>query len=40
MLVYPVELKDDDGTVLVEFPDVPEAIMCWFSGNRNFGLLF
>jgi antitoxin HicB len=26
MLVYPVELKDDDGTVLVEFPDVPEAI--------------
>jgi antitoxin HicB len=26
MLDYPVELADDDGTVLVTFPDVPEAI--------------
>jgi antitoxin HicB len=37
MLVYPVELKDDDGTVLVEFPDVPEAIT--YGDNRDEALI-
>jgi len=26
MLIYPVKLQNDDGTTLVTFPDVPEAI--------------
>lgn len=26
MLIYPVSLQDDEGTTLVTFPDVPEAI--------------
>ena len=26
MLIYPVKLQDDEGTTLVTFPDVPEAI--------------
>jgi antitoxin HicB len=37
MLVYPVELKDDDGTVLVEFPDVLEAIT--YGDDRDEALI-
>jgi antitoxin HicB len=36
-LVYPVELKDDDGPVLVEFPDVLEAIT--YGDDRDEALI-
>lgn len=26
--VYPVDLTDDEGTLMVSFPDVPEALTC------------
>jgi len=38
MLIYPVELTpDDNGTVLVTFPDVPEAVT--FGGDEAEALL-
>jgi antitoxin HicB len=38
MLIYPVELtSDDNGTVLVTFPDVPEAVT--FGGDEAEALL-
>jgi antitoxin HicB len=37
MLIYPVILSDDEGTTLVEFPDVPEAIT--YGETRDEALL-
>ncbi len=37
MLIYPVTLSDDEGTTLVEFPDVPEAIT--YGETRDEALL-
>ncbi|MEO8123782.1 MAG: type II toxin-antitoxin system HicB family antitoxin [Burkholderiales bacterium] len=37
MFDYPVTLTDDDGTVLVSFPDVPEAVT--FGADREEALL-
>ncbi|HMM61093.1 MAG TPA: type II toxin-antitoxin system HicB family antitoxin, partial [Candidatus Rifleibacterium sp.] len=37
MFKYPVELIDDNGTVLVKFPDIPEAIT--FGQDREEALL-
>jgi antitoxin HicB len=38
MLIYPVTLSDDEGTTLVEFPDVPEAIT--YGETRGEALLY
>ena len=38
MLIYPVTLSDDEGTTLVEFPDVPEAIT--YGETRDEALLY
>jgi antitoxin HicB len=38
MFDYPVTLTPDDGTVLVTFPDVPEAIT--FGADRDEALLY
>ncbi len=38
MLIYPVTLSDDEGTTLVEFPDVPEAIT--YGETRSEALLY
>jgi len=38
MLDYPVNLRPDDGTVLVTFPDVPEAIT--FGADEDEALLY
>ena len=37
MFKYPVELTEDDGTILVKFPDIPEAIT--FGQDREEALL-